>query len=157
MAHTRAFATYFASTEDKMAPLATSLPGTWRLERWELVYADGRPPEYPLGADAIGFLMYTADGYVSASLARAARSKLDAADPLAKARAFDDYFNYAGRYVVGEDHVIHHIAIATNPALDGLSSRRDAVLDGDRLTLSGADFSAASPRTQRIVWRRASA
>jgi hypothetical protein len=138
-----------------MTALATVLPGTWRLERWELVYEDRRPPEYPLGADAIGFLMYTADGYVSASLARAARPAIDAADPLAKARAFDDYFNYAGRYVVGEDHVIHQIAIATNPALDGLNSRRDAALDGDRLTLSGADFSAGSPRSQRIVWRRA--
>ena len=138
-----------------MTSLATALCGTWRLERWELVYEDGRPPEYPLGEDAIGFLMYMTDGFVSASLARAARPAIDAADPLAKARAYDSYFNYAGRYVVGEDHVIHQIAIATNPALDGLSSRRDAVLDGDRLTLSGADFSAGSPRSQRIVWRRA--
>ena len=28
-------------------------------------------------------------------------------------------------------------------------------LDGDRLTLSGPDFAAASPRSHRIVWRRA--
>ena len=51
-----------------MTPLASALTGTWRLERWEIVYDDGRPPECPLGEDAEGFLIYTADGYVSASL-----------------------------------------------------------------------------------------
>lgn len=138
-----------------MTSLAAALIGTWVLERWELVYADGRAPECPLGEDAIGFLMYTMDGHVSASLARSGRAPLDEGDAGAKARAFDGYFGYAGRFVVREGTVVHQIAIASNPALTGVESVRHAQVDGDRLILSGPDFAAASPRSHRIVWRRA--
>ena len=31
----------------------TDLLGAWHLVGWSLVYADGRPPEYPLGQDAV--------------------------------------------------------------------------------------------------------
>jgi hypothetical protein len=134
--------------------LADSLIGTWRLERWELVYEDGRPPECPLGADAEGFLIYTADGHVSATLARRSRPRL-ADDDGAKARAYEAYFGYAGRYEVRDGAVVHHIAIAPDPALTGATTLRNAVLDGDRLTLSGPDFAAGSPRSHRILWRRA--
>jgi hypothetical protein len=134
---------------------ASVLIGTWRLERWELVYGDGRPCECPLGPDAVGFLMYTRDGYVSAQLARAARPAFDPADPTSKARAFDDYFAYTGRYAVRGDSVFHTIALAPNPAMTGAETERRIELDGDRLTLSGPDFSAGSPRLHRIIWRRA--
>lgn len=140
-----------------MQSLAASLVGAWRLERWELIYQDGRPPECPLGEDAVGLLMYTADGHVSAALARATRPALDAADPASKAQAFDGFFGYAGRYIVREDAVVHQIALSTQPGLAGVNSLRHVRLEGDRLTLSGPDFSAGSPRTQRIVWRRAAA
>ena len=63
-----------------MTLLASALIGTWRLERWEIVYEDGRPAECPLGEDAAGYLIYTGDGYVSASLARAERAPLDPGD-----------------------------------------------------------------------------
>jgi hypothetical protein len=134
--------------------LADSLIGTSRLERWEIVYEDGRPPECPLGADAEGFLIYTADGHVSATLARRSRPRL-ADDDGAKARAYEAYFGYAGRYEVRDGAVVHHIAIAPDPALTGATTLRNAVLDGDRLTLSGPDFAAGSPRSHRILWRRA--
>jgi hypothetical protein len=138
-----------------VASLADSLIGTWRLERWEIEYEDGRPPECPLGADAEGFLMYTPDGHVSATLARRGRPPLAAHDDGARARAFEAYFGYAGRYEVRDGAVVHHIALAPDPALTGATTLRNAVLDGDRLTLSGPDFSATSPRSHRILWRRA--
>ena len=140
-----------------MTSLAAALTGTWRLERWEIVYADGRPPECPLGEDAEGFLIYTADGFVSASLARSRRIPLAHDDVDAKAGAFDAYFGYAGRYTVRDGTVIHRIAIAPNPALTGVETLRNVHLDGNRLTLSGPDFAATSPRTHRIAWRRAEA
>ena len=61
-----------------MTLLASALIGTWQLERWEIVYDDGRPAECPLGEDAVGYLIYTGDGHVSASLARAGRAPIDA-------------------------------------------------------------------------------
>jgi len=138
-----------------MTDLAAQLLGTWRLESWSLVYEDGRPPEFPLGEDAVGYLMYTSDGHVSAALARARRTPLDSGDPASKARAFDDFFGYAGRFEVREDAVVHKIEFGANPALAGVNSLRHVELDGDRLILTGPDFSPGSPRSHRIAWRRA--
>ena len=137
-----------------MTLLASALIGTWRLERWEIVYEDGRPAECPLGEDAVGLLMYTDDGHVSASLARAGRAPIDATDASSKTRAFDAYFGYAGRYEVRNGDVVHHITVALDPALTGVATARKVSLAGERLTLSGPDFAAASPRSHRIVWRR---
>ena len=137
-----------------MTSLASALIGTWQLVRWELVYEDRRRAECPLGDDAVGFLIYTGDGYVSATLARGKRAPLNASDR-AKARAFDAYFGYAGRYEVRGGTVVHKIAIAPNPALSGVETLRNISLEGDRLILSGPDFSAQSPRSHRIIWRRA--
>src|SRR4029079_19543755 len=109
----------------------------------------------PVGEDAVGLLIDTADGYVSASLARAQRPPLDQSDDGAKARAFEAYFGYAGRYTLRDGAVLHRIAIAPNPALTGVETLRNVSLEGSRLTLSGPDFAASSLRSHRIVWRRA--
>lgn len=133
---------------------ASDLIGGWQLESWALVYEDGRPSEYPLGRDAIGFILYTPDGHVSATLARRDRKPLASEADADKARAYDDVFAYAGRYKVRGEAVFHSIEVATNPALQGITSTRNIMLDGNRLVLSGPDFSPGSPRWQRIVWRR---
>jgi hypothetical protein len=119
-----------------------ALLGAWRLVSWSFVYDDGRPAEYPLGSDAEGLILYTEDGHVSATLMRTTGAA--------------ESFAYAGRYEVRDGAVYHSIEVATNPALVGITSTRHIALDGDRLTLSGPDFSASSGRTQRIVWRRGS-
>lgn len=136
-------------------PQAADLIGAWRLESWSLVYQDGRPPEFPLGRDAQGFILYTADGHVSATLARAVRLPLVRGDAGEKAKAYDDCFAYAGRYAVRDGSVFHAIEVSTNPALAGVTSTRRIEFDGDRLALAGPDFTPGSARTQRIVWRRA--
>ena len=64
---------------------------------------------------------------------------------------------YAGRFTVRDDTVFHTIEVATNPALIGITSTRKIELADDTLALSGPDFGADSPRTQRIVWQRANA
>lgn len=138
-----------------MTITAKDLIGSWRLESWSLVYEDGRPSEYPLGRDADGFILYTADGHVSATLARRGRQPLRSLDAAEKAKAYDDCFACAGTYEVRGDAVFHSIAVATNPALAGITSTRNILLEGTRLTLSGPDFSPGSPRWQRIIWRRA--
>jgi hypothetical protein len=138
-----------------MTDLAAKLLGTWRLESWSLVCADGRPPEFPLGEDAVGYLMYAADGHMSAALARANRPPLDQASDASKAQAYDSFFGYAGRYEVREGAVAHKIDFGTNPALAGVNSLRHVELDGDRLILTGPDFAPGSPRSHRILWRRA--
>lgn len=122
-----------------MAVAARDLLGGWHLDSWSLVYDDGRPAEHPLGADAKGIILYTTDGHVSATLMRKDRS---------------ENFAYAGRYAVRDGAVFHSIEVATNPSLIGVTSTRHIELAGDRLILSGPDFSAGTGRTQRIAWRR---
>lgn len=136
---------------------AKSLLGAWRLVSWSLVYADGRPPEFPMGDDARGIIMYTPDGHVSATLMRADRPAQAPASPTEAATAYSESFAYAGRFEVRDGTAYHAIEIATNPALIGVTSTRHAEISRDVLTLSGPDFAAGSPRTQRIVWRRAAA
>ncbi|HRK18302.1 MAG TPA: lipocalin-like domain-containing protein [Hyphomicrobiaceae bacterium] len=135
-------------------PRAADLVGTWRLESWALVYEDGREPEYPLGRDANGFILYTADGHVSAILTRDGRRPLVSGSATEKAEAYDGSFAYAGRFQVRDGAVFHAIEVSTNPALVGFTSTRKISLDGDRLTLSGPDFVPNVPRYQRIIWRR---
>ena len=139
-----------------MTITANELHGAWHLESWSLIYDDGRPPEYPLGADAKGLIMYTADGHVSATLMRGLRPKDAPVTETEKATAYAGSFAYAGRFEVRDAAVFHSIAIATNPALIGLTSTRHIKLEASRLTLEGPDFSPASPRRQQIVWRRQS-
>lgn len=133
---------------------ATPLLGAWRLVSWSLVYDDGRPPEFPLGESAQGIILYTPDGHVSATLMRGDRERVTPADDAARARAAAESFAYAGRYRIEGRTVYHSIEVATNPALIGITSTRHIHLEGDTLSLSGPDFAAGSPRTQRIVWRR---
>lgn len=133
---------------------AARLLGAWRLVSWSLVYDDGRAPDFPLGEAATGIIQYTPDGHVSATLMRGGRERVAPADEIGRARAYAESFAYAGRYRVEGGTVYHAIEVATNPALIGITSTRHIHLDGDTLTLSGPDFAASSPRTQRIVWRR---
>jgi hypothetical protein len=128
---------------------ASNLLGAWRLVEWALVDGDGRLLEHPLGADAAGYIIYTPDGHVSATLMRTDRATAE------EAGAYGACFAYAGRYEVRDGTVFHTVEVSTVPSLVGFTSSRRIALDGDRLTLSGPDFSAGSERTQRIVWQRA--
>lgn len=130
------------------------LLGGWRLESWSLIYTDGRPPEFPLGPDACGLILYTSPNHVSATLMRAHRASVAPDSEAAKAEAYDDSFAYAGRFEIRGSTVFHSIEIATNPALIGLTTTRHIDLQDNQLTLSGPDFSKESPRSQQIVWRR---
>jgi hypothetical protein len=134
---------------------AKDLIGAWRLASWSLVHDDGRPSAFPLGPDARGMIIYTPGGEVSATLMRAGRTARPPVSDADKAAAFGESFAYAGRYEVRDATVFHSIEIATDPALIGITSTRHIRLDGDRLVLSGPDFTAGTGRTQRIEWRRA--
>ncbi len=115
------------------------LLGGWRLESWAYIYEDGRPPEFPMGPDAKGYILYTPQGQVSATIMRADTSEC---------------FAYAGRYEIADGTVFHSIEISTDKALIGVRSTRHISVDGGRLTLSGPDFAPGTKRSQRIVWRR---
>ena len=60
---------------------AHPLVGTWRLVSLEVRGSDGQV-QYPYGPDATGYLMYSADGYMSAVVMSANRPSFAAGDSL---------------------------------------------------------------------------
>ena len=144
-----------------MSPTAADLLGAWRLLSWTIDYpASGRITQ-PFGEDAIGLLMYTEDGHVSATLARRERGRFSTAvvpraPTVEKATAFDGYMHYAGRFHVEAGVVHHRVELALNMDLVGTVQVREAALDGDRLALSAEEALAdGGTRRHRLLWRRA--
>ena len=141
---------------------AEKLVGAWQLERWEILReaAGGeRAASLPFGAGAEGLLLYTADGWMSATLMAEGRRPLSRANPrnapaAERAAAFDGYFSYAGRWSLDGRQVRHEVTVALNPAMVGTLQLREARLDGRTLTLSAEETVADGLRRHRLLWRR---
>lgn len=110
----------------------TDLVGTWKL----LGYGpSGAPPASRVAPAHDGLLIYSADGYVSVSIARS-----------------DGFWGYCGKYDVEGDTVVHHISMGMMPALPGTDQLRYATLEGKRLTLA-----VREPGTRiELMWERVS-
>jgi hypothetical protein len=88
--------------------------GTWKLVAYNITY--------PLGKDAVGQLMYDANGYMAAQIADVNRPKFATEDyrkltPEETGAAFKGYVAYYGTYEVdeGEKAVIHHVVNSLLP------------------------------------------
>jgi len=139
------------------------LIGTWQLESWTIGYADRDEFTYPYGEEPLGLLVYSNDGWMSASINRPGRALLPQdvsyrklPDAL-KAQAFSSYFHYAGRYQVVDGDVIHYVTQSLNPNFPGTEQLRHAELDGQTLVLSGKDQVGGVTRFHSLVWHRAGA
>ncbi|MDH3992407.1 MAG: lipocalin-like domain-containing protein [Gammaproteobacteria bacterium] len=139
------------------------LQGTWQLESWTIGYSDRDDFTYPYGEDPQGLLLYTNDGWMSASIARHERAPLPEDVSFRKipdelrADAFASYFHYAGRYRVVDGDVIHYVSQSLNPNFPGTEQVRHAELDGQTLVLSGKDQVGEVVRFHSLVWHRLAA
>ncbi len=137
------------------------LVGSWELESWTIGYSDRDEFSYPYGEDPLGLLVYSNDGWMSASIARRERPGFPADVPYRKlpdalkAAAFSSYFHYAGRYRVVEGDVVHYVTQSLNPDFPGTEQLRHAELDGQTLVLSGKDSVGGITRFHSLVWHRA--
>jgi hypothetical protein len=135
---------------------ASPLVGAWRLVAMEYRYPDGRV-RYPYGREAVGYIIYTADGRMSATLMGGDRAQFGiefgrGEGREAKAVAFETYLSYAGRYEFPGDRVIHHVEVALIPDWVGTTLVRLARFEDERLILSTeAD---ARGRVTVITWER---
>jgi hypothetical protein len=136
-----------------------ALVGAWRLVSWENQAADGQVT-YPMGTDAIGYVLYAADGRFSVTISRRVRAGFAAGDLLSgtteeKARALEGFVAYAGRYSFYGDRVIHHVELSLFPNWVGSDQERWVELAGDRLTLSASPLLlAGKQQIPRLVWER---
>jgi len=135
--------------------------GVWTLESF--TERSDRSEEFnPLGDKPTGFLIYTADGFVSAQLMRAKR-ELFKADPWEAAASSDavdltkDYIAYCGRYEVDEksSEVIHLPLVALLPNLIYQEQHRRFRFDEDTLTLvTTRRRPNGSVIASTLLWRR---
>jgi len=135
--------------------------GTWRLISWELRSTNGEP-FYPLGKDAVGQLMYSADGYMAVVLTKPGRVAFKSpwlmeGTSAEKIDAMDSYSSYAGRYEIREKEgkVIHFVEHSLFPNWNGTAQERFFKLEGDRLELSAAlPMKDGIEQTVALVWKK---
>ena len=144
--------------------IRAQLLGAWTLARWGIDFPDGRASSFPFGPDATGLIVYTADGWMNATIARAARAPLSTgsvrqAPTEQQCAAFESYFNYAGpfslRLIDGLPHVVHAVQFSLNPNFVGSEQVRRIRFDGARrLTLSADERVGDVVRQHRLDWQR---
>jgi hypothetical protein len=143
--------------------LAEQLVGAWVLETYETEDPDGTVRE-PFGPQAIGLLVYGADGRMAVQVMDPRRPGWERRAPEDERReqvtaAADGYIAYAGRFEVEEaalPAVVHHVEISLVPNWVGRPQRRLVALDGDRLRLTAQALEVAGRTTiPRLSWRRA--
>ena len=117
-----------------------SITGYWNLLAMEQRYDDGRVL-FPFGRDVQGRLYYGDDGTMFCAIQKSGRTpfrtgKQWTASDAEKARAYDDYLSYAGRYEIVANQVIHHVEISLYPDWIGIQQVRELQFDGDCLQLA---------------------
>ncbi len=145
---------------EKKTMTSNPLVGTWRLISWETRSVDGEKISYPLGKDAVGYIMYNEDGYMFVAITRPNRTKFAAGDLLGgsteeKVQAATSYVSYCGRYEFQEDTVIHHVELSLFPNWVGSDQERLVELRGNRLTLSTRPILlGGKQQTAHLIWKR---
>ena len=143
---------------------ASALIGAWRLVSWTDTHQDGQVRQ-PAGEAPKGYLVYSEDGFMSATIMAAGRERLigpsrhmnelSPEESAAVLRGFPAA--YCGRYELLEDGVVvHHVEVSLNPNTIGQAGRRHYELDGQTLTIS-AQIGAQGEIASRLVWTRATA
>jgi hypothetical protein len=142
--------------------------GTWRLLDYSFIHDDGSI-EHPWGTNVRGYLLYSAEGYMSGNLSpahdwqsRRARIKAalkahdgTAALRLARRAGRRDYIAYAGRYTVEGDKVTHHVEASLFPNWVGRPEVRHYKFEGNMLTLrTGPVQSGKHTIVAQLIWER---
>lgn len=132
-----------------MAACAADFVGTWRLIDYTFFHDDGRA-EKPWGSELTGYLLYSAEGYMSGNLSPARRTwrsrltRLAAEVPAVTEKSESrltrrgiprDYIAYSGRFTVEGDTITHHVEVSLFPNWVGLAEVRQYAFAEDRLTL----------------------
>ena len=133
--------------------------GTWRLVSWENTSIDGRI-SHPYGKHPVGYLLYTADGYMAAEIMDSDRHQHDPGFPVEPAfaqtlsdkdrlAAYNTYLSYCGTYSysIEDGMMIHHVKAGLIPSWAGNDQPRHFEFKDGRLILGGG-------RAQ-LVWKRA--
>jgi hypothetical protein len=130
--------------------------GAWKLIASEMRFPDGRV-FYPFGKIPAGYIIYTNNGYMTATLTATKRSrvgltieKLAMPSKIAlftpkylKAayryfRAATSFVSYSGPYEIKGDRIIHHVEVSLFPEWTGTDLIRTYEFSGNKLFLRAA-------------------
>lgn len=116
------------------------LVGTYRLVTVEHVDESGAVGE-PFGSEPVGYMTYTAEGYMFVVMTRADRAPFAAGDILGgtveeRAVAFGEASAFVGHYRTEGNVVTYDLVAATYPNWVGTTQVRTFEFDGDRLVLT---------------------
>jgi Lipocalin-like domain len=139
-----------------------SVVGAWRLLSIATVRPSGEEVTDWAGSKPTGILIYAADGYMSVQVARDPPARWSYSAPeqapaAERARAFDRYDGYFGRFAVdfARGVVTHFVEGSLQPNEVGLTYERQLRFEGDRLLLTGTPFTFdGEQRFNRLVWQR---
>jgi hypothetical protein len=136
-----------------------ALIGTWRLVAWEN-RAAGEEVTHPMARNPLGYLLYTADGHFSVTIARVGRPAFRVGNLLGgtiedKARAVEGFVAYAGTYTFHGDRVVHHVELSLFPNWVGSDQERAIELTRGRLSLTAGPLPlAGNQQIARLAWER---
>ncbi|MCL4335560.1 MAG: lipocalin-like domain-containing protein [Candidatus Thermoplasmatota archaeon] len=132
--------------------------GCWALESFTFDFYNGNSIT-PFGESPLGILIYNKCGYMSANLMKPDRVKFASNDQsVATYNELSDsanYIGYAGKYVIHENEIIHHVETSYFPNWVGTSQRRFYSLSDDKLTLSTEPLMNGGVKVvAKLVWNR---
>jgi hypothetical protein len=149
-----------ASASPAAQGAAAQLVGAWRLVSATERMADGTErPDPNVGAQAGGYIIYTATGQVCAMLANSQRPRWAVIDQPTAAEAGaipGNMVAYCGTYSVDEagGFVLHHVELDLSPNRTGTDRKRFFTLTGDRLVLRAAPPLPEGVQALTITWER---
>jgi hypothetical protein len=117
-----------------------------------------------LGRDALGQIVYSPDGYMSANLMRRGRQRfatddlIGSSDPLERAAAYDGYQGYCGRYEIDEaaSVLLHRVSISSNPNWTESVQKRFVEFIGQRMKLTTPPILRQGKKAAVVlIWERA--
>ena len=130
--------------------------GGWQLVLWTTFHPDGTR-DHPFGTDAVGQIMYSADGHMSCHLMEGSRPKFGCPSVYqvsdeALGASMRGYSGYFGRFSIDAEAgiITHHVDGAWYPDWIGSEQPRHYLFEGDRLFLEAA----IGDDLVRIEWRR---
>lgn len=139
---------------EKLMITLEELIGTWKIESYTMM-DENNEIRYPLGKDCAAYLIYTADGHISAQMSSIGRAPYKSKDlhngtTEEMAAAAHGYMAYCGTYTLKPEKsvIIHHIDISMNPTWEHQSQVRHINYDGKFLTIT-ADVNGG-----HLVWKK---
>src|SRR5438874_360176 len=112
-----------------MIPAPDDLLGVWRLVSCEQRFQSGEL-QLPFGDDPIGYLVYTAEGFMVVDFMTRERPPGMSSDA-ERLAALDSYHSYGGRFSYSEGVVTHHVEFGLLPSDVGSHKQRRVDLRAD--------------------------